>query len=140
MTRARYCRGAAALLACFIGPACEELPEVPNVPPTAAFIHTPVSPIFAGGTVVTFNATGSRDSDGRITNYSWDFGDGTPPVTSDGPTTTHVFPDTPAFCQETVYTALLTVRDDGNDTSSASGQVHVFELPLPTSPECEVDE
>ena len=128
----------AALLALF-APGCEELPEVPNVPATATFIYTPVSPIIAGGTVVTFNASGSRDSDGQITNYSWDFGDGSPPVSSDRPTATHVFPDTEAFCQETVYGVLLTVRDDANDTSAASAQVHVFELPMPTSPECEPD-
>jgi hypothetical protein len=129
----------ASVLVLLSGAACEELPEVPNLPPTATFIHTPVSPIVAGGTVVTFNASGSRDGDGRITAYTWDFGDGTPSATSDGPTVTHVFPDTPASCQETVYAVLLTVRDDRNDVGSTSAQVHVFELPFPTSPECDPD-
>lgn len=115
---------------------CEKLPEIPNLPPTASFVYSPVSPIIAGGTIVTFNASGSRDSDGRVTSYSWDFGDGTPQERNEGPTVTHVFPDTPATCQETVYTVLLTVQDDGGDTGTANQQVKVTELPAPTSLEC----
>lgn len=117
-------------------PACEQLPEIPNVPPTAAFIYTPVSPIFAGSTLVTFNASGSRDSDGTIVRYSWDFGDGSPIVETPEPTISRVFPNTPAECQENVYTVLLTVSDDDGDTGSANQRVTVIELPLPASREC----
>ena len=57
-------------------PACEDLPAAPNIPPTASFIFNPVSPITAGETPVSFNAVGSRDSDGTIASYIWSFGDG----------------------------------------------------------------
>lgn len=117
--------------------ACEDLPELPNVPPTATFIYSPISPIVAGSTVVTFNAAGSRDSDGTIVRYTWDFGDGTPPISGDRSVVSHVYPDTPATCQETVYTTLLTVTDDKGDVASASAEVRVLELPLLASRECQ---
>ena len=134
MKRVRLGVGLAGLVLVY---GCEKLPEIPNVPPTAAFVFSPVSPIIAGGTLVTFNASGSRDPDGRIESYTWDFGDGTPEVSGAGPTVTHVFPDTPATCQETVYTVLLSVRDEGGDTGTASQPVRVVELPLPASLECQ---
>jgi hypothetical protein len=117
--------------------ACEKLPELPNVPPTATFVYSPVSPIVAGSSVVTFNAAGSRDTDGTIARYTWDFGDGTPQLSGDRAIVTHVYPDTAARCQETIYTALLTAVDDKGDVATASAQVRVFELPIPGSRECQ---
>jgi trimeric autotransporter adhesin len=128
---------AAALgVALAAAPGCEELPAVPNVPPTASFVFSPVSPINAGGTQVTFNASGSRDSDGRVAAYTWNFGDGTAEETREGPVIAHVFPDTGARCVEIVYTVLLTVRDEGGDHGSASQTARVTELPAPGSNEC----
>jgi PKD repeat protein len=115
---------------------CEQLPEIPNEPPTASFISTPVSPVNAGQTVVTFNASASSDIDGQITSYIWNFGDGSPEETRTSPITTHLFPDTPADCLEITYTALLTVVDDKGGRASASQTVKVTELPVPTSEEC----
>ena len=40
---------------------------------------------------VTFNASGSYDVDGIITNYVWDFGDGSPQVNLTSGIVTHVF-------------------------------------------------
>jgi hypothetical protein len=112
---------------------CEELP---NIPPVASFVYSPVSPIVAGQSVVVFNAAGSSDADGTLRSYTWEFGDGSAPVRADGPSTTHVFPDTPATCTEIVYTTLLTVEDDGGSRSSANQQVRVVELPHPSSLAC----
>jgi PKD repeat protein len=118
--------------------ACEKLPEIPNVPPSAEFVYSPVSPINAGSTNVVFNASGSRDTDGSVANYAWDFGDGSAQETTNGPTVTHVFRDTPTICQEITYTVLLTVRDDDGDIGTANQRVTVTELPRPESQACDV--
>ena len=123
------------LLAAIATSACEDLPAAPNIPPTASFILNPVSPITAGETPVSFNAVGSRDSDGTITSYTWNFGDGVE-QTTDGPTITHVFVDTPARCLEITYSVLLTVTDDKGDKGTASQQVTVIEAPVPGSTAC----
>ncbi len=67
-------------------PACEELPaspDVPNEPPRPSFFFTPVAPIYSGQTTVAFNAQGSRDLDGQIVSYDWNFGDGTTRTTDE---------------------------------------------------------
>jgi len=118
---------------------CEDLPPppaTPNVPPVASFIFNPVSPVTAGETPVSFNASGSRDSDGTIASYNWTWGDGTPDQTTTSPTIGHVFPDTPSRCLEAVYAVLLTVVDDQGGLGTASQQVKVIEPPPPTSAEC----
>ena len=115
---------------------CEKLPEIPNVPPIASFVYSPVYPINSGQTVVTFIASGSTDADGQIASYTWNFGDGTPEETRTTPTATHLFPDTPATCLEIVYTVLLTVTDDEGAKASASQTARVTELPPPTSIDC----
>jgi hypothetical protein len=117
-------------------PGCENLPAAPNIPPTATFIYNPVSPINAGETPVNFNAAGSRDSDGTIANYIWNWGDGTPEQSTTSPTILHVFADTPSRCIEVTYAVLLTVVDDKGDKGTASQQVKVIELPAPTSTAC----
>jgi PKD repeat protein len=119
-----------------VAPACEKLPAAPNIPPTASFIFNPVSPINAGETPVSFNASGSRDSDGTIASYDWNWGDGTPEQSTTSPTIVHVFADTPAGCVEVTYAVLLTVVDDKGDTATASQQVRVIELPVPGSAAC----
>lgn len=103
---------------------CEDLP---NVPPGASFIFSPVSPINAGSTPVTFNASGSSDSDGRIVTFTWDFGDGSATQAESGPVVTHVFPNRPENCIQIVYAVLLTVVDDGGGHATASQNVTVTE-------------
>jgi PKD domain len=120
------------------GSACEELPpapEIPNIPPTATFFFNPVAPIYAGQTVVTFNAVGSRDTDGKIVSYVWNFGDGTPPQTLSQPSVDHTFPST-TMCMTRTYGVLLTVVDDRSGNGFSSSNVTVRELPLPSAPEC----
>jgi len=119
-------------------PACENLPEPPNIPPTASFFFTPVSPITAGQTTVNFNAEASRDSDGTIASYAWNFGDGTAPQSSTTPTITHVFPDQPGLrCITATYAVQLTVTDNKGASTSTSEQVTVIEPPPPGSAACQ---
>jgi hypothetical protein len=125
-----------AVIAAVVVVHCEKLPAIPNVPPIASFVYSPVSPINSGQTVVTFIASGSTDTDGQIASYTWNFGDGSPEETRTTPTITHLFPDTPATCLEIVYTALLAVTDDKGAKSSASQTARVTELPPPTSIDC----
>jgi PKD repeat protein len=113
---------------------CEDLP---NIPPTAVFIYSPVAPIYAGQTSVVFNASLSRDSDGSIVLYHWNFGDNSAEVNTDQSIVTHVFTDTSGRCLEATYTVLLIVTDDKQGTTAASQQVKVIELPAPGSVECQ---
>lgn len=126
--------GVAALA--LLAAACEDLPAAPNVPPTASFIYNPVSPIIAGDTAVSFNAVGSRDSDGSVASYVWEWGDGTPEQSTTSPTITHVFADTSIRCVDVTYAVLLTVVDDKGDSSSANQQVRVTEVPVAGSAQC----
>ena len=79
-----------------------------NLPPVAMGNATPTS-----GNVplsVTFDGTGSTDSDGTVTNYLWTFGDGT---TSSSPSPTH------SYTAIGTYSAVLTVTDDDGATDPA---------------------
>jgi parallel beta-helix repeat protein len=58
-------------------------------------------------TDLLLNATDSFDLDGNITQYSWNFGDGT---TGNGTTTTH------QYLSSGIYTIRLTVTDDDENT------------------------
>jgi len=68
-----------------------------NSAPTAVFTYT------RDGDIFTFNASGSSDSDGSITEYKWDFGDGD---FATGATTTHQYQDS------NKQNVTLTVIDD----------------------------
>ncbi len=76
---------------------------VPNQGPVAAFTGTP-NPVLRGETV-NFNAGTSADSDGSVTRYDWDFGDGTI-LENGGPTPHHTY----SFGG--TYTVTLTVTDN----------------------------
>ena len=86
----------------------------PNAAPTASFTRTPSS-----GTVplvVQLNASQSSDSDGSITSYAWQFGDGT---SGTGVTTSHTYNSVGSF------TIRLTVTDDDGAMSSMTRTVNV---------------
>lgn len=72
-----------------------------NNPPVANFSFSPSSPIV--GDVVSFDASSSSDSDGSITSYAWNFGDGN---TGSGQFVTH------AFAASGTYSVTLTVTDN----------------------------
>ena len=61
------------------------------------------------GEELTFDGSGSEDSDGEITEYAWDFGDGS---TGTGAAPVHT------YAEVGEYTATLTVKDDDVAVSS----------------------
>ncbi|RBY95120.1 radical SAM protein [Blastococcus sp. TF02-8] len=81
-----------------------------NQPPTAAFTTTPA------GLTAWVDASGSRDADGTVASYAWDFGDGS---TGAGATTSHT------FGAAGTYPVKLTVTDDDGATGSVTRQVTV---------------
>jgi len=85
-----------------------------NQPPHAAFTFSPGSPTV--GDTVTFDASGSSDSDGSIVSYSWDFGDG---GSCSGAVVTH------AFTASIAYDVTLTVTDDDGASDSVTHSVTV---------------
>ncbi len=88
----------------------------PNSPPVAAASATPTS-----GTApltVAFSSDGSSDSDGSITSYAWDFGDGTNSNEAN-PSYTYNSAGT--------YTATLTVTDDDGATDTDQVTITVTE-------------
>ncbi len=74
------------------------------------------------GAQVQLDGTGSTDPDGTITDYAWDFGDGS---SGSGASPTH------AYASAGSYTATLTVTDDDGATHSATADVTVSDQPPP---------
>ncbi|MCE9614839.1 MAG: tandem-95 repeat protein [Lentisphaerae bacterium] len=69
---------------------------------------------------VTFDATGSSDTNGTIVSYAWDFGDG---ASAAGPIVTHTYMLTGAF------TATLTVTDNDGARDSVATSITVSYRP-----------
>jgi len=65
----------------------------------------------------------SDDRDGQVTGWSWNFGDGTAPVTEQNPT--HTFPSAGS------YTVTLTATDDRGASNTATATVKVEAPPPP---------
>lgn len=84
----------------------------PNVAPTADFTFTPS--LGTAPVAIAFDATPSSDSDGAITGYRWDFGDGTYGA---GATVDHNYGSGGDF-DVTLY-----VTDDGRATAAATRTV-----------------
>ena len=96
--------------------------NVSNQPPVATFSFKPDIPVIGG--VVAFNASESYDPDGNISEYLWDFGDGT---TAYGKIVEHV------FNSSGMYTVALTVVDDKGmkNTTVKTVQVSLVKRILP---------
>ncbi|TFG94773.1 MAG: PKD domain-containing protein, partial [Calditrichales bacterium] len=101
------------------GPDPDPIPD-PNMPPTAFFSFSPTSGLFP--LAVSFNAGNSKDSDGQITSYHWDFGDG---GTGSGKTISHV------YNKESRYEIVLRVTDDDSASATATGEVEVLGIAPP---------
>ena len=72
------------------------------------------------GNAVTFSAAGSSDPDNNIASYTWNFGDGSAPVTAFTPTASH------AYASSGTYTATLTVTDGFGATSTATTTANII--------------
>jgi len=91
-------------------------------PPVASFSFSPTAP--KANHFTTFDASESYDPDGgNITNYRWDFDDGTPVSNVNVSTVAH------NYTQNGLYSVNLTVTDDEGSTTSV-----VKEVPVGTSP------
>ena len=90
----------------------------PNVAPTA--VANVVSVIGTVPMTVNLSAASSSDSDGTITSYAWDFGNG---QTATGVTAQVTYP------AEGTYTITLTVTDNQGATSSQSVDINVSTNP-----------
>lgn len=91
---------------------------VPNQAPIAAITAAPIS----GGVPLTvqFDGSGSRDPDGKIIEYLWDFGDGS---TGSGAQVSHT------YTQAGLYPVILTVKDDRGSTAVATVIIKVGNPP-----------
>src|SRR2546428_2758324 len=100
--------------------------------PLAAFTYESCVACVPPGDVVSFNGNWSTSSS-SIVSYVWDFGDGSPPVKSSSPMTTHLYGGTPAKWQVT-----LKVQDSAGLTDTTSQLVLFETVPRygfqPTSP------
>jgi len=92
-------------------------------PDAIDFTWLPNNP--GAGEEAEFTATAAcYDSDNKCNSYTWDFGDGTAPVTTTGPTVTHTFPD------KKTYTIKLEVKDGDGYICSATKDIDVkWKLP-----------
>ena len=87
-----------------------------NVPPVASSTST------CSGLTCSFNASGSSDSDGSITSYAWNFGDGT---TGSGVMATHT------YLTAGTYTVMLTVTDNSGAKRTHAQSVTVAPVNVP---------
>jgi hypothetical protein len=91
--------------------------------PTAAF-SAPTAAV--AGSPTGFDGSGSSDSGGTITGYSWDFGDGSSAGTGVTPQHTYASAGT--------YTVKLTVTDNSGQTGTASHDLTVAPPGTTTAP------
>jgi PKD repeat protein len=90
--------------------------------PVANFTYSPETPLVDD--TVTFNASNSQPNGGTIVSYNWDFGDGSTPVNTTSPITTHV------YTAAGNYTVTLTIVDSENLTDTTSASILVINYPV----------
>ncbi len=87
-----------------------------NAMPSADFTVEPDT--MMAGEEIRFDASGSKDPDGTVVAYRWEFGDG---GKAEGVDATHIYPEPGEFV------VTLTVADDGGRTATAEKTVLVSE-------------
>lgn len=99
-------------------------PSTPtNKSPTAS-MFADKDVLFSGGSV-TFNASASKDSDGKVKTFMWDFGDGAS-ATETNKAVSH------AFTKAGVFSVKLVVKDD-KGAKSKEINTTVVVAPIPTA-------
>jgi PKD repeat protein len=88
-----------------------------NLSPTASFDFSP-NPGYTESEI-TFDASGSSDSDGHVVRYDWQWGDGKPDSTTTSPSAKHTYDHMGQ------YTAHLTVTDDRGATGATDRTIQV---------------
>jgi PKD repeat protein len=97
--------------------------------PFAIFTVSVVNPqgeVFAAGAVLKFDGKASFSTTGVITNYVWNFGDGTID-------TTNVAKLTHTYAVSGTYTVTLTITDKAGNTNSQSQMINVLPAPFLSS-------
>jgi PKD repeat protein len=89
-----------------------DVPDLPEADPG------PLLYLGQAGTPLPFDAGGSRDADGTIADYAWDFGDG---QTGSGVAAPHT------YAAGGIYDVTLTVTDDDGNTMTARTRADVYE-------------
>ena len=89
-----------------------------SLAPIASFTPSPLRPLV--NETVTFDASLSRDPDGSIVAYAWDFGDG---ATDAGEVVTH------AYGSYGSYDVMLAVTDIDNLTNTSTRSIRVLSPP-----------
>jgi large repetitive protein len=96
----------------------QSITVTPGLQPSAAFVFSPTNPRV--GQNLNFNASASRPpAGGTIVSYTWDFGDGTPRVTTGSQVQGHT------YTTAATYTVTLVVTDNSGRTASVSLTVQI---------------
>jgi len=98
-----------------------------NAPPSARFSFSPATPV--AGVAAQFDAGQSKDSDGAIASYTWDFGDGDTQQPTKGVALEH------KFARSALYTVVLTVTDDRGGAAQFRAVISVLSASKPTPPQ-----
>lgn len=105
----------------------DEEPELPqNQAPMASFTLSSESGLSPA--TIAFDASGSSDADGSISNYQWDFGDGT---AGSGQKVEHTFNSDADADKE--FLIRLTITDDDGATASSESIFTVLENTNPVA-------
>jgi PKD domain len=106
--------------------------DVPGCcPGVTAVLVSPVQGCAGDGNLASFNFTATTAPANAPGTYTWEFGDGTPPQTTNTPTTTHAFANDGNFNVTVVYSSGLPQCG----TTTASTPVNVPRCPPPPPPE-----
>jgi tetratricopeptide (TPR) repeat protein len=107
------------------------LTPIENLPPIALFNYSPIQPKV--DEMVSFNAAQSKDPDGKIVDYEWNFGDGDTLHSSSKSVSSHVYLSSGPFQVN------LTITDNQGDKSSEVMGVNVIDRTASSSNVTETD-